>query len=371
MSIISSPNTVLANCLENTLDILKPRIEINQPKEIIFSVGTQINGIPHIGTYIVQCASFIIARQVQDMFGIKTCVEFGALDNAPYDTVRSMSGYIYQRNYCDALGKEELQRLVDLYYTSYFGKLQELTEIPYVTRLYSDTQGSPNFRKNFLKTLKFIEKIKWCVSPSHGNLRIRIPCPKCHYSEKYAESVKLMHFNEESVLFQCACLNHGLYEVEVKVNDDLKVYLDLNTLYRNVVKESMCADRGDKLYVMIKGGDWVFSTQTVDWALGVMGYSPVQIPVRIFTPQIVTETGAKLSKSLIREGDITLTDIPEWILDMDVFAKTNSDYVKYIVWLVKQFLSHPRHMYRSYTYQEIIRILNHKKGGTDNEEFKW
>lgn len=92
-----------------------------------------------------------------------------------------------------------------------------------------------------------------------------------------------------------------------------------------------------------------------------MGYSPIQIPVRIFTPQIVTETGAKLSKSLIGEGDFTLEDIPEWILDMNVFAKINSDYVADIVRLVEQFLSRPRHMYRSYTYQEIIRILNHVK----------
>jgi hypothetical protein len=104
-----------------------------------------------------------------------------------------------------------------------------------------------------------------------------------------------------------------------------------------------------------------FSTQPVDWALGVLGYTSVQVPMRIFTPQIVTETGAKLSKSLIRDGDTSLEEVPEWILDMGKFEKHNPDYVDYIVWLVELFLSHPRHMYRSYSYQEIIRIFKQKK----------
>jgi hypothetical protein len=140
-----------------------------------------------------------------------------------------------------------------------------------------------------------------------------------------------------------------------------QIYLDLNTLYRNLVKEMVCATHKDKLYVMVKGGDWAFSTQPVDWALGVLGYTSVQVPMRIFTPQIVTETGAKLSKSLIRDGDTSLEEVPEWILDMGKFEKHNPDYVDYIVWLVELFLSHPRHMYRSYSYQEIIRIFKQKK----------
>lgn len=197
MSIISSPSTVLSNCLNgNTLNILRPRIEINQPEEIVFSVGTQMNGVPHIGTYIVQCASFIIAKQVQDMFRIKTRVEFGILDN------------------CDALGKKELRKFVDLHYTSYFDNLQELTGISYVPLLYSDIQESPIFRKHFLKTLRFVEKVKWCVSPSNGNLCLCIPCPKC---QKYAENVELLHFDGELAVFQCVCLNHSLYEVKIGI----------------------------------------------------------------------------------------------------------------------------------------------------------
>ena len=194
--------------------------------------------------------------------------------------------------------------------------------------------------------------------PSSGKLRVRIPCPQCFYAEKYAERTELIEFNENSATFKCMCLNHGLYEAVLQADGTDDCYLDLNTLYRNVVKESSATDYSDKLYVMVKGGDWVFSIQPVDWALGVMGYLSIQVPMRIFTPQVVTETGAKLSKSLIREGSSTMDEVPEWIIDMGKFRDQHPDtYISHLIWLTEQFLSHPRHMYWSYSYQEIIRIL--------------
>lgn len=358
---ISSPNTVLANSLTDALDIIRPRIEINKPKKIVFSVGTQVNGIPHIGTYIAQCTSFILAKKVRDKFKVSTSVEFGALDNAPFDIISSSSNHVYQRTYHHALPQGELDNLIATYYTQYFGKLQELTETAYKWSTYTNIQASPLFRRHFLKTLPLADKIGWCVNPSVGKLRIRIPCPQCFYAEKYAERTELLQFESESATFQCVCLNHGFYEVTVNADGNDDVYLDLNTLYRNLVKESSATEDSQKLYVMVKGGDWAFSTQPVDWALGAMGYLSLQLPMRIFTPQIVTETGAKLSKSLIRQGDASMEQVPEWVIDMGKFkAQHPNDYIDHIIWLVEQFLSHPRHMYRSYSYQEIIRILNQK-----------
>lgn len=359
--VIRSPNSVLANCLDDALDILRPRILINKPRRVVFSVGTQINGIPHLGTYIVQCMAFSIARRVRDTYGVEVSVEFGALDNAPYEMVTSPKGHVYQRNYCDALDASAIQDLTTRYYAGYFGKLQEMTEVPFNMVLYSALQRTPEFRGHFLKTLDSLEEIRWCLDPAHGNLRLRIPCPQCHFSEKHAERTELIRHDPGGATFRCMCLNHGRYEVKVTA-DGQSGYVDLGTLYRNVVKEAQTTDFPGTLHVMVKGGDWVFGTQVVDWALGVLGYSPIQIPARIFTPQIVTETGAKLSKSLIRDGDAALAEVPEWILDMGKLAEQTPDYAERIMWLVDQFLSHPRHMYRAYTYHEIIRIFKHKRG---------
>lgn len=358
---INSPNTVLANSLTDAVDLIRPRIEINKPKEVVFCVGTQINGVPHIGTYLVQCASFVLARKVREKFGIKTRVEFGALDNAPFDVVKSTGGYSYQRTYYHAVPKDQLQALIRDHYTPYFDSLNESTDVGYSWFTYTETQASILFRKHFLKTLKHSEQIRWCVGPSSGTMRIRVPCPKCHYAEKYADRTELVRFDETSATFRCMCLHHGQYESVITADGSDNEYLDLNTLYRNLVKESSVSEDSDKLYVMVKGGDWAFSTQPVDWALGVMGYSSVQVPMRIFTPQIVTETGAKLSKSLVRVGDTTLEEVPEWLLDMGKFRQQNPEtYVSCMMWLMEQFMSDPRHMYRAYSYQEIIQILKQR-----------
>ena len=80
---IISPNTVLANALNETVDLFRPRIALEHPKLVEFVVGTQINGSPHIGTNMTQCAAFLLAREMRNRFSVDTRVVFNALDNAP------------------------------------------------------------------------------------------------------------------------------------------------------------------------------------------------------------------------------------------------------------------------------------------------
>ena len=67
---------------------------------------------------------------------------------------------------------------------------------------------------------------------------------------------------------------------------------------------------------MVKGGDWVLGSHLVDEAHQAVGLTRAQLPTRLFCPQVVTDTGAKLSKSLIREGRAPLlTGAVDWMLD--------------------------------------------------------
>ena len=70
MNKISSPNTVIAKYISETIHILRPRIEIQKPQEIVFYVGTNINGTPHIGTAIFQATAFMFAQKVSEKFKI-------------------------------------------------------------------------------------------------------------------------------------------------------------------------------------------------------------------------------------------------------------------------------------------------------------
>jgi hypothetical protein len=68
---------------------------------------------------------------------------------------------------------------------------------------------------------------------------------------------------------------------------------------------------------MMKGGDWAFGCQLVDGALGALHTPPAHMPIRIFTPQVPAPTGAKLSKSLLREHGrgVLPADVEPWMLD--------------------------------------------------------
>ena len=110
--LLLSPNSVLANALLRSIDILRPRALAARPARIEFVVGTQINGAPHIGTSLVQSLAFAMAARLRDRFGLPTEVLFSALDNAPYQLATDpVSGHHYQRAYAQAV---DAQALIDL-----------------------------------------------------------------------------------------------------------------------------------------------------------------------------------------------------------------------------------------------------------------
>lgn len=69
--------------------------------------------------------------------------------------------------------------------------------------------------------------------------------------------------------FTADCLDHGSYQAHID-SEDNHAYLDLATLYRNLVKERTLGRDPRTLRVMMKGGDWAFCCQLVDGALGAL-----------------------------------------------------------------------------------------------------
>ncbi|MEO3862663.1 ASCH domain-containing protein [Acrocarpospora sp. B8E8] len=140
------------------------------------------------------------------------------------------------------------------------------------------------------------------------------------------------------------------------VTADTTTYLDLATLYRNLVKERLAARDHVTLSVMVKGGDWAFGCQLVDEAFAQLpGLTP---PPRIFTPMVLTDTGAKLSKSLIREGKVAPPPgAHSWMLDVTAWEGDTDSYVDALVWLVSKMIGDPKHFYRSYTTAELDKLM--------------
>ncbi|RYJ24454.1 hypothetical protein CU044_4365 [Streptomyces sp. L-9-10] len=107
-----------------------------------------------------------------------------------------------------------------------------------------------------------------------------------------------------------------------------------------------------------QSGDWVFGSHLVDEALQAVGLTRAQLPARLFCPQVVTDTGAKLSKSLIREGCAPLPEgAAAWMLDTRQWPGTIAEFAEQLLTLTDTLLSNPRHFFRSYSASEIGRIM--------------
>lgn len=174
-----SPNTVLANALTSAEDLLRPHIVNAEPERIVFVVGTQINGAPHIGTSLVQSLTFAAAARIRDRFGVPAVVQFSALDNAPYAIVTDKeSGHHYQRAYAHALGAAGIAEQIDKLYRPLFTALSERLKVPFSVETYTQQQAAPHFRRTWLRVLPRMDAARWYLSPSSGVPHVRVPCPR-------------------------------------------------------------------------------------------------------------------------------------------------------------------------------------------------
>jgi ASC-1-like (ASCH) protein len=359
---IISPNNVLANAMLRTVDMVRPRLQATRPERVALCVGTQINGAPHLGTSLVQTSAFLLAKAVKRTFNVDAIVRFGALDNAPYDIrLDPETHHAYQQTYYHALGAAGISELIEKYYRALFDSLADATGVDYEIETYTAQQADPVFRYEFLATLGHLDSIRWPLAPSHGQVHLRFPCPQCGWAEKRAERTRLSMAGSGGAQFAAVCTDHGEYEVTV--TPESAAYLDLATLYRNLVKERVAARDHVTLSVMVKGGDWAFGCQLVDEAFAQLPGVPP--PPRIFTPMVLTDTGAKLSKSLIRDGKVASPPgAKPWMLDVTAWEGDVDSYVDALVWLVGRMLADPKHFYRSYTTEELDRLMTARPPAT-------
>ncbi|MBB5867380.1 hypothetical protein F4553_000759 [Allocatelliglobosispora scoriae] len=153
------------------------------------------------------------------------------------------------------------------------------------------------------------------------------------------------------------CYEHGDYEMCIDPIDG--GYLDLATLYRNVIKERALVRERDVLYVMVKGGDWSFGAQLVDGALLALGTPATDMPTRVFTPMVLSGSGAKLSKSLLRAAPDSPAHggIEDWMLTTTSWDGTVDQYVDALLWLVNGLIADPKHFFRSFTTRELGALM--------------
>ncbi|MGV9290990.1 hypothetical protein [Streptomyces sp. NPDC003719] len=302
--------------------------------------------------------AFATAARLHDRHGLPVEVRFSALDNAPHElTTDPLSGHRYQRAYAQALGTDGITRLVGALYQPLFDALSERLDVPYGVETYSQQQECVLFRQTWLRVLPRLEAACPWLAPSTGVPHLRV-CPhSCGWAEKYAERTYVELAGRGLARVTSVCLHHGPYTTTITPTSG--GYLDLATLYRNMVKELAALAEPGVLQIMVKGTDWMPGSLLVDGAHQAVGLTRGQLPARLFCPMIVAETGAKLSKSLIRSGDASLPAGAEpWMLDTRKWPGTVTQFADRLLHLAELLLSHPRHFFRSYSAAELSRLMS-------------
>ncbi|MGW0393045.1 hypothetical protein ACWDYJ_19555 [Streptomyces sp. NPDC003042] len=349
-----SPVSVTVGAVEHSVDFIRPQLRARGAHRVALYAGVQINGAPHVGTNVMQTAAFLLAQAARDRLGVEAELRFGALDNAPHESrTCPHTGTLYERSYHHALGPDRVEELVKRFYGDLFDALSTATGVRYEVDTYTCQQQLPAFREEFLASLGHWERLRWVLAPSSGHVPVSFPCPQCGWLQKYGEDTRLLEAGPASARFTAVCLDHGRYEAEVR--PDAGAYLGLTTLHRNLVKERV-ADRDEAMPVIVKGADWAAGCRLLDEAfLCLPGSVP---PPRVFTPVILSASGAKLSKSLMREGKAQLTpDTEPWMLDATVWDGTVETYAAMLRDLVSLMLSEPRHFERGYSTTELGRLV--------------
>ncbi|MEU4796614.1 hypothetical protein [Streptomyces sp. NPDC023327] len=352
-----SPVSVTTGAVEHSVDFIRPRLLATGHDRVSLYAGVQINGAPHLGTSVMQTSAFLLARTARERFGVDVGLRFGALDNTGCETRRCpRTGTLYERSFHHALGAERIAELTRTYYGGFFDALSAATGVAYEIETYTRQQGRRDFRQEFLDSLTRMDTLRWVLAPSHGQVPLSPPCPRCGWAQKRGEHTEVLTAGPDQAELAAVCLDHGRYVVRIRAEEAAGAYIGSGTLHRNLLKERVAA-REDALAVVVKGADWAAGCRLLDEAF--LCCAGAALPVRVFTPVVLSASGAKLSKSLIRAGRAEASAGSEpWMLDASAWPGTVEEYARLLLGLVSLMLSEPRHFERGYTTLEVARLID-------------
>ena len=310
-------------------------------KHIEFVVGIRVNGAPHIGTYLTLASTFIFAELTKQRTGLPASVHIHFLDNDPAigsNTGTHFHSVFQKRSASDA------EQFLKLHYFAYLDALRQFCGCNYTFETYSSSQLNSEFRSAVLKSLGRWKDFKYYVSgpppvgsPS-GVRGIGSPCSKCGLFDGWMRP-EIDFDSEKCVILESSCRDHGRYSALLTSSND--TFINLETTFRNAVKEIVTLNRSEVLPVMIKGHDWQEGVRNVNSVLEILSIDKNKIPLRFLVPVVKTKTGTKLSKSAIQKFSYDFVDVSPTLLDMNIFREQTENYPEVLIRLTKQILNVP------------------------------
>lgn len=318
-----------------------------------------MNSYPHLGSVLSLMTAFAVSERLADRFGIPPKLTFEVLENAPKEQ-KVVGGLVYAKMHCDTY--ENGTPLSEIYLSSFkelLDLLKSKTSINYELLYYKQFQELPFVRRTLLEMIDREADFAPVVAPSEQHLRVRFPCPECKFSEKSGIKTKIEEkIGKYDLILSSECPDHGPFQI--KLSDDSKDFIDINTPIRNVIKEALFIEQAksaESMDLMVDGGDWVHIAEfIVSEGLSLLGYRYEDRPTRLYTPIIEDWSGAKFSKSVyVQKGTY---DVPEGFLNMVEFKKQYGQEGLEKLWdEVKSWMEDPKKLFRNYSSEYLSYVL--------------
>jgi hypothetical protein len=325
---------------------IKTAIEGRDATSLKFVIGIRLNGAPHIGTYLTLASTYIFASEAKKYFDLPTTVHIHFLDNDPA-VAQKTSEHPATHFHCifQTITSNEESEFLRTNYFSYLDELSLLTGCNYNWEIYSTAQNGPEFRSTVLQSLQQWNDFKYYVSgppfvsAATGVRGIGSPCPQCGLFDGWERpNIELLSHDEAVIKSQCC--NHGEYTTVLTNFND--TFLNLETTFRNVIKEVIAANDKECLSIMIKGLDWREGLQNLDTVLGILKIPKNEIPPRFLVPVIKTASGVKLSKSGILKSPVEFEKIHPALLDMSILKTEIDEYPSKLLSIAEELNSDPK-----------------------------
>ncbi|KAF5710899.1 hypothetical protein FMUND_9250 [Fusarium mundagurra] len=353
---------------------------------IVIHVGAQPNNSPHLGTLVVFCYAFWLARKLSDHMHSVTSqspnkppdilVELDLVDTAPVSQLsREIDGIQYQRSLRDV--PDILSRYVQDYY-EVMGLLSSWADIPFTVRYQQDLFSHHTMPQVVHHLVKHHSVLGRQLSPQYGALGLRAACPvpECCLSEKHGQLNKYKYNDqmqsstnsyEAEIVFHCPL--HGPHTINTCDSAQLS-RLEANAPARNLIRSmSHLLDVGTH-HVRVTGSDYAGTYQEVflyrplaAWST-LTGLSAGRIPHILYAPLIVDWSGAKLSKSLyVQDGaydSMKLLGGYGFISYQELKKKhegTSYETFKKLWREVEKWFAEPKKLFRMYSIEYLLLVL--------------
>ena len=350
------PPVGIAHISHSIFDLLEDRLR--KAKSLQCAFITQPKSNPHLGTVVVLMVTFAVAKHLQRIFNLQTHVLIDMLDNSPVKTfVQDGKEYslCLSHSTIDGVPASEYNmrpifEMADL--------LRKRTGIKYKVRRYKDIQNDAGFRDGMIEILRRREEFIPVVSPSEHRLRIRPICKKCGLVDKRALSVEF-YDDKENPYLVAVCPNCGSFRTYLLDGNDV---IDANTPVRTILRSVAFVEQfreSNTATVIVNGKDWagVWMQRVYFDGLALFGYTGRQIPMNLFSPLILDESGAKLSKTIYLQENAYSNLEPVWVSASAFIQGFGEMGVHRLFTEVTSWVEEPRKFFRNYSVSYLQNLF--------------